>query len=73
MDREGEFSFTLRPKTEKYLHRVLCEVSVQDNVKVVTLRSTYKVENLTLYPLEITLVDEAGRPVHSLEKIGKHR
>uniref|UniRef100_A0A0W0G3E4 Putative vacuolar protein sorting-associated protein vps13 n=1 Tax=Moniliophthora roreri TaxID=221103 RepID=A0A0W0G3E4_MONRR len=42
---------------------------IVDNVKVVTIRSTYKVENLTLYPLEITLVDEHGHPVYSLEKI----
>ncbi|KAL4243512.1 VPS13 family protein [Abortiporus biennis] len=69
VDREGEYTFTLRPRTEKFSHRVLCEVKVQDNVKVVTLRSTYKVENLTLYPLEVTLVDEAGQPVQSVEKI----
>lgn len=39
-------------------------------MKVVTLRSAYKVENLTLYPLELILVDERGQPVHSVEKIG---
>ena len=39
-------------------------------MKLVTLRSTYKVENLTLYPIELTLVDDNGRPVYSLEKIG---
>jgi vacuolar protein sorting-associated protein 13A/C len=43
---------------------------VQDNVKVVTIRSTYKIENQTLYPLELTLVDDTGQPVYSLEKIG---
>ena len=70
VDREGEFAFTLRPRTDKFAHRVVCEVSVQDNVKIITIRSTYRVENYTLYPLEITLVDDMGRPVHSLEKIG---
>lgn len=70
MDREGEYTFSLRPRSEKYAHRVLCEVTVQDNVKVVTIRSTYKVENQTLYPLEVMLVNEAGQPTHSLEKIG---
>lgn len=69
MDREGEFTFSLRPRTEKYSNRLLCEVQVKDNVKIVTIRSTYKVENLTLYPLELTLVDDAGHPVYSLEKI----
>lgn len=48
---------------------MLCEVKVIDTVKVITIRSTYKVDNLTLYPLELTLVDDAGRPVYGLEKI----
>ncbi|KAK7468899.1 Vacuolar protein sorting-associated protein 13 [Stygiomarasmius scandens] len=69
VDREGEFVFTLRPRTEKHSNRLLCEVKVVDNVKVVTIRSTYKVDNQTLYPLEITLVDEHGHPVYSLEKV----
>ncbi|KAF5390329.1 hypothetical protein D9757_002946 [Collybiopsis confluens] len=69
VDREGEFVFPLKPKTEKYTNRLLCEIEVVDNVKQVTIRSTYKVENHTLYPLEITLVDERGQPVYSLEKI----
>ena len=48
-------------------------MKVQDNVKVVTIRSTYKIENQTLYPLELTLIDDTGHPVYSLEKIGtKH-
>lgn len=72
VDREGEYMFSLRPKTERYASRVICEVSVEDNVKVVTLRSTYKVVNETLYPLEVTLVDESGHPVRSLEKIGMY-
>jgi vacuolar protein sorting-associated protein 13A/C len=69
VDREGEYVFSLRPRTEKYSNRLLCEVKVVDNVKVVTIRSTYKIENQTLYPLELTLVDDTGHPVYSLEKI----
>ncbi|KAI0756975.1 vacuolar protein sorting-associated protein 13 [Daedaleopsis nitida] len=69
VDREGEYTFSLRPRTEKYAHRLVCEVKVQGNVKLVVLRSTYKVENLTLYPLEVTLVDETGQPVYAVEKI----
>ncbi|KAG6890404.1 hypothetical protein C0995_008758 [Termitomyces sp. Mi166 len=68
VDREGEFVFSLRPRT-KYPNRLLCEVKVVDNVKVITIRSAYKVENQTLYPLELTVVDDAGHPVYSLEKI----
>jgi len=69
VDREGEFVFPLRPRTAKYSDRLLCEVKVVDNVKVVTIRSTYKVDNQTLYPLELTMVDEKGQPAHSLVKI----
>lgn len=69
VDREGEYVFSLRPRTERYPSRLLCEVKVVDMVKVVTIRSTYKVENHTLYPLELTLVDDTGHPVYSLEKI----
>lgn len=60
----------LRPHTDSIAHRLLCEIKVQDNVKLVTLRSTYKVQNQTLYPIELMLVDDKGRPVRSLEKIG---
>lgn len=70
VDREGEFCFALRPRSDSSPCRLLCEVKVQDNVKLVTLRSTYRVENLTLYPIELTLVDDKGRPLYSLEKIG---
>ncbi|CAK5280530.1 unnamed protein product [Mycena citricolor] len=69
VDKEGEYIFSLRPRTEKFPNRLLVEVKVQDTVKVVTFRSTYKIENLTLYPIEITLVDNAGHPTQSLEKL----
>ncbi|KAH7883589.1 vacuolar protein sorting-associated protein 13 [Phlebopus sp. FC_14] len=69
VDREGEFTFSLRPKTDKYIDRLLCVVTVEKNVKIVTLRSTYLVENQTFYPLELMLVDHTGHPVYALEKI----
>lgn len=69
VDREGEYVFALRPRTDKYPTRVLLDVKVVDNTKVITIRSTYKVENLTLYPLELMLVDEQGHPVGSMEKV----
>lgn len=69
VDREGEFIYSLRPRTEKYPSRLLCEVKVVDNTKIISIRSTYKIENLTLYPLDLMLVDDAGHPVYSLEKI----
>jgi vacuolar protein sorting-associated protein 13A/C len=73
VDREGEYAFSLRPKTEKLADRVVCEVTVEDNIKIITIRSTYKIENQTLYPLELTLVNKAGQPTYSVEKIGKYK
>ncbi|PPQ64275.1 hypothetical protein CVT24_008413 [Panaeolus cyanescens] len=69
VEREGEFIYSLRPRTEKYPNRLLCEVKVVDNTKIVTIRSTYKVENLTLYPLELMIVDDTGHPLYPLQKI----
>lgn len=69
VDREGEFVYSLRPHTGKYPERLLCEVKVVENIKIITIRSTYKVENLTVYPLELMMVDDSGHPVASLEKI----
>jgi vacuolar protein sorting-associated protein 13A/C len=70
VDRAGEHIFSLRPRMEKYVDRLAVEVKVEDNVKVVTLRSTYKIENSTLYPLELLLIDESNHPVDSVHKIG---
>ena len=55
VDREGEYTFALRPRAEKYYNRLLCEVKVEASTKVVTLRSTYRVHNRTLYPLEVAI------------------
>ncbi|EIM83408.1 uncharacterized protein STEHIDRAFT_170692 [Stereum hirsutum FP-91666 SS1] len=69
VDREGEFTYALRPRTDKLHNRMLCEVTVVASVKIVTLRSTYKVHNQTLYPVELTLVDDTGRAQRGVEKI----
>ncbi|PCH33647.1 vacuolar protein sorting-associated protein vps13 [Wolfiporia cocos MD-104 SS10] len=69
VDREGEYTFSLRPRTERFPYRLHVEVRVQGNTKVVTLQSVYKVVNETMYPLELTLVDASGQPVQAVEKI----
>ncbi|KAI0047829.1 hypothetical protein FA95DRAFT_1589004 [Auriscalpium vulgare] len=69
VDREGEYTFSLRPRTEKLYSRILCEVKVEGNIKLVTLRSTFKVHNQTLYPLEVTIVEESGRPSGTAVKL----
>jgi vacuolar protein sorting-associated protein 13A/C len=58
VDREGQYTFALRPRTEECYNRLLCEVKVEASTKVVTLRSTYRVHNRTLYPLEIAVGED---------------
>lgn len=70
VDNEGEFIYSLRPRTSRGSNKLMCEIVIKDNVKTVTLRSTYKIENQTFYPLEVTLVDNTGHPVSSVDKIG---
>jgi len=70
VDKEGQFPVLLRPRIEGVLHRLLCDVTVVDNIKVVTLRSTYKIDNECMYPLEVILVDEHNKPLYALQKIG---
>ncbi|KAI5124698.1 hypothetical protein M0805_004304 [Coniferiporia weirii] len=69
VDREGEYIYSLRPRTNLGSSKLMCEIVTKDNVKIVTLRSSYKVENQTFYPLEVTLVDHTGHPVYPIEKI----
>lgn len=69
IDREGEFTYILRPKVDNISSRFVCQVTVEENVKIVTLRSTYKVENQTLYPIELSL-DIDSRP-YMVQKLGE--
>ncbi|KAJ1311504.1 hypothetical protein OPQ81_009991 [Rhizoctonia solani] len=69
VDREGEFVYGLRPVLDKVMDRLLCEITVKDNVKIITLRSTYNVENLTSYTMELVLVDSLNKPAYSVHKI----
>ncbi len=62
VDREGEYTVSLRPRTEKYYNRLLCDVKVEASTKIVTLRSTYRVHNRTLYPLEIAIGESGESP-----------
>lgn len=71
VDREGDFIYDLRSRAQKVADRLLIEVTVKDNVKIVTLRSTYKLENQTLYPIDVVLVDSQGKPSHPLQKLGE--
>lgn len=62
VDREGVSVLNLRPKLDKVGHQLAYEVRLQDNVKIITFRSTFNIENLTLVPVEMMIVDEHGNP-----------
>jgi vacuolar protein sorting-associated protein 13A/C len=69
VDREGDFSYSLRPRREQVAHRLVCDVKVKDNVKIVTLRSSMKIENKTHLPMELVLIDASGKSSSHVYKI----
>ncbi|KAM0254853.1 hypothetical protein ACHAQJ_006345 [Trichoderma viride] len=70
LNREGEFLYSLRPKTNNILHKLCVEVSLAaDNVKYVTLRSPLVVENATQIPVELGIYDAQDGHLLKIEKI----
>jgi hypothetical protein len=69
VDREGEHIYALRPKVDKVTHRLLCDVKLVENVKVVTFRSTLLIENCSLVNAEMVVVDENGKRASQIYKI----
>ncbi|KAH6603756.1 vacuolar sorting-associated 13 [Trichoderma cornu-damae] len=70
LNREGEFLYSLRPKTDNVLHKLCVEVSLgADNVKYVTLRSPLVVENATQIPVELGIYDVQEGHLLKIEKI----
>ncbi|EHK46915.1 hypothetical protein TRIATDRAFT_316915 [Trichoderma atroviride IMI 206040] len=70
LNREGEFLYSLRPKTNNVLHKLCVEVNLgADNVKYVTLRSPLVVENATQIPVELGIYDAQDGHLLKIEKI----
>jgi vacuolar protein sorting-associated protein 13A/C len=70
INREGEFLYGLRPKTDDVLHRLCVEVDLgSDNVKYVTLRSPFLIENATEIPVELGVYDAQEGHLLKIEKI----
>jgi vacuolar protein sorting-associated protein 13A/C len=70
LNREGEFLYSLKPKTDGVTHRILVEVKLGgDNVKYVTLRSPLVVENDTQIPVELGVFDAQKGHLLKIEKI----
>ncbi|KAF5009616.1 hypothetical protein FDECE_4176 [Fusarium decemcellulare] len=70
LNREGEYLYGLRPKTDNVLHRLCVEVELgTDNIKYVTFRSPLHVENATQIPVELGIYDAQEGHLLKIEKI----
>lgn len=70
VNREGETLYTLRPAKDSVLHRLLCDVHLgPDNVKYITFRSPFVVENNTQIPVELGVLDISGQNIVRIYKI----
>jgi len=68
--REGEMVYSLKPKRDNVLHRLLVEVSLgADNVKYITFRSPLLVENNTQIPVELGVFSPGDGHLLKIEKI----
>lgn len=71
VDSQGEHIYSLRPRIDGVQHRVVFDVKLVDNVKVVTIRSSVLIENRTLLPVDIALLDRSGQRLEGpIKKIG---
>ena len=71
VDREGDFPHALRPRLDKNPHRLICDIKLVKNVKIVTLRSPLRVQNLTHIPVELIVIEKNGKPGTAVFKIGQ--
>ncbi|TGZ78721.1 hypothetical protein EX30DRAFT_322121 [Ascodesmis nigricans] len=70
VNREGEYIYTLKPSQNGVTHRLLCEVKLgTDNVKHITFRSPFLVENRSQIPVELGVLDSTGRNIIRIYKI----
>ncbi|KAI8072416.1 hypothetical protein BC940DRAFT_233832 [Gongronella butleri] len=70
VDTEGEHMYPLRPLVRNVQHHIVFDVKLVDNVKVVTIRSTMVIENRTLLPVDLTVLDSRGYSDGTFTKIG---
>ncbi|KAJ5482720.1 hypothetical protein N7539_006166 [Penicillium diatomitis] len=68
--REGETIYSLKPKRDNVLHRLLVEVRLgADNVKYITFRSPLLVENNTQIPVELGVFSPNDGHLLKIEKV----
>jgi vacuolar protein sorting-associated protein 13A/C len=71
IDREGEHVLNLRPRLDKVSHQLTCEIKLENNIKIITFRSTVNIENQTHLPVEMIVVDAHGKASSGAMKIGE--
>lgn len=69
LDNEGEHMYALRPKVNDVQHRIVFDVKLKDNIKVVTIRSALVVENRTLLSVDLASIGADGKMEGSVQKI----
>ncbi|KAI9292119.1 vacuolar protein sorting-associated protein vps13 [Neoconidiobolus thromboides FSU 785] len=66
VDQEGVTTYQLRPLLMGVAHRLVCEVKLKNNVKIVTFRSPLVIENASLLPMEMVVVDSSKKHLSSI-------
>ncbi|KAJ3408710.1 hypothetical protein HDV05_004781 [Chytridiales sp. JEL 0842] len=63
VDREGCTTYMLRPSINRVVHRLICEVQIKNNVKIVTFRSSTVIYNLTNISVDVIVINSRGQRV----------
>ncbi|KAJ3072035.1 hypothetical protein HDU98_004400 [Podochytrium sp. JEL0797] len=61
VDREGTKTYILRPSVNRIAHRLVCEVKMRKNIKVVTFRSSSVIQNSTGLSVDVMVVNSKGQ------------
>lgn len=59
----GEHLHILHPKTHRVLHRLLCEVKLEDDLKKIILRSALNIDNKTHFSVETRVSPNDSEPL----------
>jgi hypothetical protein len=70
VDRTSAKQYTLRPRINDIVHRLACDITLEGNVKVVTLRSTLQIKNNTMMAIEVATIDATGTMTSPAQRVG---
>lgn len=70
VDVEGLKTYVLRPAINRVAHRLVCEVALKNNVKIVTFRSGMSLKNETTVPLDIIVVNSKLQRMSEASTVG---